>query len=121
MDITKNELGEITYCGYTRSFCESCIKDYEKLAYELNVGNENEWEDTTDYQSLVEHWEQNLHEIQKMEKYEIGLLQLLNWDGDNSTELWNKCLPILSEYKSVTSQSDLDDIILSKKREYKIF
>lgn len=112
MDITKNELGEITYCGYTRSFSESCIRDYEK-DYDLYGDESYRWE--------LEHWEQNLHEIQKIEKYEIGLLQLLNWDGDNSTELWNKCLPILSEYKNVTSQSDLDDIILSKKREYKIY
>ncbi len=71
MNITKNENGEITYCGYTRSFCESCIKDYEKLADELNVGNENEWEDTTDYQSLVQHWEHNLSMIEEMEYQQL--------------------------------------------------
>ena len=118
MNITKNEYGEITYCGYTRSFCESCIKDYEKLAYELN---EDEYEDSTDYQSLVEHWEQNLHEIEKMERYEVGLLQLLDFDTTNCVELWNKCIPILSKFKNITSQNDLDNIILFLKREYKIY
>jgi hypothetical protein len=112
MNITKNENGEITHRGYTRSFCQSCIEDYRKLADEFNDGSEDEWEDTTDYQSLVEHWEHNLHEIEKMERYEVGLLKQINLDSnDCNIEVLNKCLPILSEY-NISSQSDLDNLII---------
>jgi hypothetical protein len=58
--VTKNEYGEIEFYGHTRSECESNIKHYE-TQYERYGDESYKWE--------LEHWEQNLNQIEEIEKY----------------------------------------------------